>query len=342
MFTSAVVLVGCLLASSTTISFADHADDVVNTLNKRFNEGHPTDDLSQAGVLMHQWDNLGAEDYDESWRPYTAQECSNASAHANCQYADRISCLLINNQVRSPGDGRIPLYTYTRGGTIEDPDNTQVTCSYSEDGGTMDRGNAGCGCHHGDDECESLGDNNSCALEGPVADLSVCWWGPNDLQKMMDNQKSVYNEVVISSSTYLENLPQSIEAFFFIANGSLGETETRTQYGTFKAAYPDAEAPLLVLDYEAKESPFFKATDHQMYTTPKPTTTANSPTGSASSTAASVTTQSGGDDESSTTTTVGNNDNGQAGTSSDAHSTVHHEVIVLVSALLGTLLFVNF
>ncbi|EER20224.1 hypothetical protein Pmar_PMAR002490, partial [Perkinsus marinus ATCC 50983] len=102
MFNSVIVLAGYLLISTFTVTSADHADDVVKTLNKRFNDGHPTDDLSEAGVLMHQYDNLGAADYNELWRPYTAQECSNVTAHANCQYSDRISCLLINNEVRSP------------------------------------------------------------------------------------------------------------------------------------------------------------------------------------------------------------------------------------------------
>ncbi|KAF4666028.1 hypothetical protein FOL47_004298 [Perkinsus chesapeaki] len=126
MLSSSALLFGFILASPRRWVIADHADDVVNMLNKRFNEGHPTDDLSTAGVLMHQWDNLGAEDYQQSWRPYTSEECTPVSAHANCQYADRISCLLINNEVRDPSNGRIPLFTYARGGTVEDPDFTQL------------------------------------------------------------------------------------------------------------------------------------------------------------------------------------------------------------------------
>ncbi|EER01612.1 hypothetical protein Pmar_PMAR023156 [Perkinsus marinus ATCC 50983] len=293
---------------------------------------------------MHQYDNLGAADYNELWRPYTAQECSNVTAHANCQYSDRISCLLINNEVRSPGDGRIPLYTYTRGGTIEDPDNTQVTCSYSEDGGTMDRNNGGCGCHSGDVTCKSMGYNNSCTLEGPAADYSVCWWGPDNLEDMMDNQKSVYNEVVISSATYLEKLPKSIQAFFFIANNSQSETEARTQYATFKAAYPVGEAPLLVLDYNAKENPFFKAADGQMYTTPATTPGTGVSTTTSATTAAARTTQSGnnGSDQVPTTTTVASTDDGSSGsTTSNAYSSLQNEMTVVVSILLGTLLIMK-
>ncbi|KAF4661876.1 hypothetical protein FOL47_006508 [Perkinsus chesapeaki] len=325
------VFVGCILAVSSSRALADHADDVVTLLNKRFNEGGPTSDLSKAGVLMHQWDGLGAEDYDQSWRPYTPEECSNSSSHANCQYSDRISCLLINNDVRNPGDGRIPLYTYTRGGTVEDPDFTEVTCAYSEDGGTMDRSNAGCGCHSGDDQCEAWGDNNSCALEGPVADLSVCWWGPNDLQNMMENQKGVYNEVVISSATYLKNLPESIQAFFFIANNSLSETETRTQYGTFKASYPDSDVPLLVINYDAKESPFFKADNTQMYTTAAPTTSNNLTT-----TPSYGTTQSGQYPGSSITTSPQDSD-GQAGSTSNAYG----KSTTLGSFICGLLLLLS-
>ncbi|KAF4666027.1 hypothetical protein FOL47_004297 [Perkinsus chesapeaki] len=227
MFSSPALLLGCLLAASSNQALADHADDIVTLLNKRFNEGGPTNDLSKAGVLMHQWDGLGAEDYQQSWRPYTPEECSNSSSHANCQYSDRISCLLINNDVRNPGDGRIPLYTYTRGGTVEDPD--------------------------------------------------------------------------------------------------------FTQYGTFKASYPNADVPLLVLDYNAEESPFFKADNTQMYTTGAPTT------GNGLMTTPSYgTTQSGWYPESPVTTSPEDAD-GQAGSTSNAYG----KSITLAALVGGFLLFLN-
>mmetsp|Transcript_4669 Transcript_4669/g.3872 ORF Transcript_4669/g.3872 Transcript_4669/m.3872 type:complete len:129 (-) Transcript_4669:66-452(-) len=75
-------------------------------------------------------------------------------------------------------------------------------CLYSEDAGSDDRENRGCGCHANDAECIARGTNNSCVLDikAGVNDVEKCWWGPDRLKTMMHLQSfSMYNEIVLDT-----------------------------------------------------------------------------------------------------------------------------------------------
>ncbi|EER07326.1 hypothetical protein Pmar_PMAR020491 [Perkinsus marinus ATCC 50983] len=219
--------------------------------------GHDTDDLTAAGIILHHFSHAHAVAVGEPWRPYTAEECAEHDYDGCDTTGDRACTLIINNQTRNDDDGSIPVYSTAVGGIIFNPQKSTMMCAYSQDGGTDDRYNRGCGCHHGDTACEQRHTNNSCVLDAKagVEDYDVCWWGPNDLKQMLERQQGVYNEVVLDTTPWLNNLPGSIEAFFYVKDAEK-LNDTVDAYHTFRNSYPDACVPLLEMDIHANESPF--------------------------------------------------------------------------------------
>ncbi|EER19537.1 hypothetical protein Pmar_PMAR012518 [Perkinsus marinus ATCC 50983] len=232
--------------------------DVVNVLNERFNLGKPSDDMDKAGVLLHHFSKSHAGLLGEPWRPYTHEECALYNYPRCNTTADRSCAYISNNRRRNFHDGNILVFSVDIGGIIYDPYQNEAMCVYSEDGGSDDRTNRGCGCHENDSDCLARGTNNSCVLdiEAGVNDLGMCWWGPENLKRMMHLQSfSMYNEVVLDTDPWLNNLPHSINAFFYIP-GAAQLCDTLNAYDTFNAKYPDSQVPLVQLDITADESPF--------------------------------------------------------------------------------------
>mmetsp|Transcript_15933 Transcript_15933/g.19145 ORF Transcript_15933/g.19145 Transcript_15933/m.19145 type:complete len:214 (+) Transcript_15933:117-758(+) len=152
----------------------------------------------------------------------------------------------------------IIVFSVDIGGIIYNPHKNKAMCMYSEDAGSDDRQNRGCGCHTNDAECIARGTNNSCVLDikAGVNDVGKCWWGPDRLKTMMHLQSfSMYNEIVLDTDPWLDNLPHSIDAFFYIP-GAAELCDTLSAYGTFKAQYPEVNVPLVELNISAEDSPF--------------------------------------------------------------------------------------
>ena len=97
-------------------------------LSSRRAELVPSDDLQAAGVLVHINDRT--EDPAHRWKP-----CYKACNHG--QYADRVSCSLIN--------ARQPKLWPGGGGLVLSPHHAKVRCSYGCDGATNSKRKPG-GC----------------------------------------------------------------------------------------------------------------------------------------------------------------------------------------------------
>merc|ERR1711865_356491 len=83
--TSVLAILQC--SSASTGSSA-----VVQTINRRFTAGHPSNELASAGVLLHQFDDLG--DPMQNWLP-----CPKKCWGKQCwcaKFSDRFSCSVIN------------------------------------------------------------------------------------------------------------------------------------------------------------------------------------------------------------------------------------------------------
>ena len=124
-------------ASSLVLAAAAPPAFTADDANKAFTAGTASNDLSAAGLLMHQFDY---EFPMTRWQPCTV------GGAGWCPYDDRVSGLLVNKQI-STSDGRVNLYTSPSGGggplgnsmpggVILAPKVAKVLCSYSADGGT--------------------------------------------------------------------------------------------------------------------------------------------------------------------------------------------------------------
>jgi hypothetical protein len=246
---------------------------VVSKLNVRYSNGSATDELRYSGVLIHQWDDL--EDINARWQPCSIPENT-------CQfkdpYDDRVSCSVINAKLPRRADGSIPLFSYSRGGVLINPEEalSNMTCSWPGDGGSMTRTNHGCGCQNDsslipntthtkcveaqpcDNWCDPVG-------PGPFIKCHQCAWKESQLGQMLTLQSqasSQYNEVLVTASNWRAGLPHTIDAFFFPSNcGAPCRDEVTATHAQFlqKFAKTAAEVPLLSLDITSKLTPFSAA-----------------------------------------------------------------------------------
>eukprot|EP00947_MAST-08B_sp_MAST-8B-sp1_P000935 g935.t1 len=180
-----------------------------------------------------------------------------------------------------PPVGSVGLFNYDRGGVIIDPAAANMTCSYQGDGGTMtrtaDERGGGCGCQDAPETgtgkaCiepqinSTAGCNNRCPTPAAPAgtawlDCHQCAWDGDQLSNMMTAQNAgvgaggqalIYNEVLIEAAPWRANPAAFVDAFFYPKGSDpaslAGATKTLEAYRAFKQAYPQADAPLLVLD----------------------------------------------------------------------------------------------
>lgn len=115
---------------------------VVERLNTQFLEGVPSNDLSQAGIIVHQFD--GNDDENPAGKPWVP-----GSGHNNFwsdgYVGDRISVAIVNgNMIPDPprGDmvgGNVPIYSFSLGGLLLSPTRNSILCGYPYDVGSIDR-----------------------------------------------------------------------------------------------------------------------------------------------------------------------------------------------------------
>ena len=226
---------------------------VAERLNARFNRqnGDPSSEstLEEAGVILHQFDGKGSSAHwwspcpnpedrlpdDRKYPSYCADERSFNRRH-------RVSGSIIGARMRPPsGDTEIPLFSFDAG-VILRPQKTGINCVYGMDGSTdgMSACNplqdAACvpGCGDPPRWCPPNSESNQRCVCGFAQCVGrVQPWHPDDLTSVLRIHASSwwggyggigsytgYNEVVINASTWIANLPFSIEAIFFVAAGA--------------------------------------------------------------------------------------------------------------------------
>ena len=128
----------------------------MDVLNARFKAARPSNELGEAGVLVHQFD--GWQEAARPWRPcpgackYQRGVCE---THLGCENRNRVNAMLLG-----VGDAYArPLYSPSTGGTVLSPTANTLVCSYPRDGftaGSRDgcNGNKGRGwCNHPEKGC---------------------------------------------------------------------------------------------------------------------------------------------------------------------------------------------
>ena len=216
---------------------------LLRSINERFARGHASSNLSEAGVLVHQFD--GTTNFEYPWLPCPPEQWCNS-------FNNRISASLINS--------RLP-FLFKEGGVgmILAPKATSIRCSYFVDGGTMsktcEQHRDGCvaGC------CDQFGRPNWCGPDLSLASQTIygCAFRPLDLEAMLRHHElrrdaRQYNEVVVDLSSW--DAERSVEAFYYVdgfdaKRGLSHERWARDLHERFHQRYSsrnvDVLAPLL-------------------------------------------------------------------------------------------------
>ena len=162
-------------------------------LNEIFLNGGPSDVLFRSGLIFHGFDDT--ENFTQPYKP-----CSEGS----CEFASKFwSASIVNaRDTQTFNDAGILLMTLPAG-------TNRLLCAFTEDAGTMGRG------------CNA-------SLDFP----NGARFTPDRLQEMMQSRQegygSGYNEVLMDSKTFLDNLPWSIAAIVYgmrgaVRNGGAGD-----------------------------------------------------------------------------------------------------------------------
>lgn len=237
---------------------------VAARLNARFRHGRPSSRLSDAGVIMHQFDEF--ESHDEPWAPCDTHG-HGPQCHGHRNFAGRISCMLVFQQLRARSDRvAVPMISLA-GGIVVDP-SVPIKCAYGDDGSTW-RAPGGCFPSWCDRHHPQLPGQRYCGLGGKDAINAA--WRPLDLDVMlrlhMEHGQpyhkprfySGYNELVYDSRTYNGALPRTIEAFFVVKSRWINpEGQTFQRHRRFLAQYGKSaeQVPLLIFDPHNWEAPF--------------------------------------------------------------------------------------
>jgi hypothetical protein len=151
----------------------------IDKLSHLFFTARPTSELATAGVTIHCFDDTEVLPA-EPWRPCDSGMCA--------QFAKWWSTSIVNWAQRT---------TFGDHGIVLAPDYNRILCAYPYDSGTM---MSGCGAG-----TPGLNEFNASEL-GTMMTQSMFW-------------KLGYNEVLIDSKNFTENLPASIAAFIYNLKG---------------------------------------------------------------------------------------------------------------------------
>lgn len=225
-------------------------------LNSRFRDGHASNDLEEAGVILRQFDST--EDYSAPWRGCPHGKKVPEGAGNDCAiFGGRFSASIVNAALVKPskiGPDKIALYA-KESGVVYNPQATLLNCVYGGDGGTRRYPNDGCGPE------KLFCDPGRSARDG------WCDGKPHTPDRLADILRyqlaAAYNEVVINTAYISSHLPDAVDAFFYVA----GAPETLRRHAVeahahFLAAYPElsaADHPLLCLVQTDLERPFREA-----------------------------------------------------------------------------------
>ena len=245
----------------------------MDDLNDKYRRGVAGHSLETAGVLLHQFDTI------DSYDPSKANGPSWVLSTESPQWSDRISAVLLNEQLRNAHSVN-PLYSDVTAGVVFHPEFVDVLCSYSSDGGSQHV------------KCFPPGRSTSCTpgcsntALGPRS-AHKAWWGVREVGAMLGEQlreanrgaEKRYNEIILDAFEFRKNLPDAIAAVFFIGTDAhmhcnsenhwakaYGHCEdyARKAHADFLRRYDKTadDVPLLRLDVHTKvESPFSLADD---------------------------------------------------------------------------------
>ena len=202
-------------------------------LNARFENGHPSNDLAEAGVLLRMFDNLGGSIVGVPWLP-----CPIGSW---CEeFRNRWPSSIVNKHVRK-------LYGLTASGMVLAP-TVGFFCVTPGDGNSM--GNGPDGCYEDD-----------CDLHGP-RDWN-CKFTPSHLKEALEAQQrrwngdaGEHNEVVVDVSTVTPLLPHVIMAWFYMDDAGVARRAHQEFIHTYRLDEDDC--PLVHLNLYDREKPAFR------------------------------------------------------------------------------------
>jgi hypothetical protein len=215
---------------------------VVANINARFFNGRPSNDLGEAGVLIHMDD--GQTEHGQPWvkAPGHQPEPWKVCHLGWCKGADHISCSLIN--AHTPA-------TYGAGmGMLLSPRATKIACSYASDGGTQGvrQGSVG-GCR----------DRKPCT--------SQVYWGCqfDDLELMMKVQRRLkldtYNEVIVAKGAWDSAVPELIEAVGWF--GASGEKAAKDMRRRFLEHFGLTRKQVPLVHYRGRTKGFVEIHEHE-------------------------------------------------------------------------------
>lgn len=170
------------------------------------------------------------------------------------KYGDRMPSTLIY-------PGQTDIYSKGNGGFVVRPSTTEVFCSYDHDGLTMKP----------EKLCTPLGISEDCTPgcmkweTCPEAKFWRCSWPPNRLKQMMESQmarkdprQKDHNEVVLSAEAWVDNLPRTIEAFFYMSMSDEGYRErARAVHKAFLNTYRLTPAAVPLVLFDPTNNPLF-------------------------------------------------------------------------------------
>jgi hypothetical protein len=225
---------------------------IIAELNRRFREGHASNDLASAGVLLRQFDMT--EDQTMPWRGCPNHVAFEGAGNECAIYGGRFSASIVN----APGStsakaelSKISLFSKDSG-VVYNPQATKLNCIYAGDGGTRKLPDDGCGDRSWFCDPERSARDSWCDGR-PIA--------PENMADALRGQTAgSYNEAVINTAHIDAHLPQAVDAFFFVSDARPSlRKRAEEAHAKFHAKYADLhadQAPLLCVDVKDLSTPF--------------------------------------------------------------------------------------
>ena len=158
-----------------------------NDLRSLYVHARPSNNLSQVGLMVHCFD--GTEDWAQPWAPCLEGECVQGQEKKNFVRWWSVSII---NQAQP--------HTLATSGVILTPHQNEILCSWDSDFGSMLSG------------CRA---NNVHPLPpDKLKDMLDISMSPNNA-KMFGDEANTYNEVLVNSTYFWQQMPQSIAAFVY-------------------------------------------------------------------------------------------------------------------------------
>ena len=234
-------------------------------------------------MLLHSFD--GWEDGARPWQPCPAdceRDLKLCRGHQGCVLRDRTSASLVGLS------GAVRLFSSAVGGVVLGPAAQRLLCSYPRDGSTRGASCSPPGVNaHCVPGCWSAVGRPWCSPPGPCGSHAA--WRPEHLGLMLGDYERrlrggvtfrlnngpngqlgpelLYNELIVDSDHWIEQLPHSVEGFWYPDSpecaqpASACQRAVREAHEGFEAAYPSlrGEVPLMRLRTDGSQPAFVSA-----------------------------------------------------------------------------------